>query len=82
MIPVLLDDGCEPRLPRSMIFMRDPKILLNLVPDLRDPLVPLNLRFCKGSIDLILPHNANMHPAHVQKDLVRFITKRYGNNTS
>jgi len=34
MIPVLLDDGREPRLPGSMIFMRDPKVLLNLIPGL------------------------------------------------
>jgi len=27
MIPVLFDNGGEPRLPGSMIFMRDPKVL-------------------------------------------------------
>lgn len=55
MIPVLLDDGCELRLPGSMIFMGDSEVLLNLVPDPEDPFVPLNLCFCKGSINLISP---------------------------
>jgi len=67
MIPVLLDYGREARLTGSMIFMSDPKILLDLVPDLGYPLIPLNLRFCKGSIDLILSHDTVINAIELEK---------------
>ena len=67
MIPVLLDDRCEPRLPGSMVLMSESKVLLNLVPDLRYPLVPLNLRLRERGIDLILSHDTVIHAIELEK---------------
>lgn len=67
MIPVLLDYGREARLPGSMVFMGESKVLLDLVPDFRDQFVPLNLRLCENSIDLILSHDTVTNAIELEK---------------
>jgi len=50
-----------------MAFFGNPKILLDLVPNLGDFLVPLDLIFCKAGIDLVLPHDSIADAVHVQE---------------
>jgi len=41
-----------------MLFFGDPEILLDLIPDLGDFLIPFDFILCKARVNLFLPHNA------------------------
>ena len=51
----------------SIYMMSESKVLLNLVPDLRYPLVPLNLRLRERGIDLMLSHDTVIYAIELGK---------------
>lgn len=67
MVPTLFDKRGKAGLACTMILFGNSEILLDLVPNLGDFLVPLDLIFRKPGIDLVLPHDSVTNAVHVQE---------------
>jgi len=66
-IPTLLEDRGKAGLSRPVTFFGNPEILLDLVPNFRDFLIPFDFILCKGRVNLVLPHDSVTHAVHVQE---------------
>ena len=72
MVPTLFDKRGKTGLACPMILFGNSEILLDLVPNLGDFLVPLDLIFRKPGIDLVLPHDSVADAVHVQEVPIGF----------
>ena len=57
-----------------MIFVGDPKILLDFIPDPGNHFVSSYFHFCQGGIDLTLPHDPVIDAVHAQEFPIGFST--------